>query len=476
MEDELSCKNHPVPAVFYCKSPDCMFGICRDCGFYHLGHEKNLSINDNKLPEYIKADIFVHITTAEKLLQENAKVESSLVTMLNGIKQETLDLGQNIKKYFNELIESVMLRQKQLISYAETESRKIQDIVIQKINDCQEISCAQKSLIESLKKFYAELNGISNKEIISKTYHVFHSFPLIKPLVSSEKYKFFPKFCSDDTLGEDIMLTGKVFTYKDKPLVMNKPSLYFFKEFCKNIFKYDLESKQWSKLTQPTIPSFHNVSPVYVAEKNIYVLVGNAGVRDLLVKFYPAYSTIEEEDLSFEYPQWSCCVYYWESIYLIGGEINDSSSSVCRRYCPKTLTWYPVGSMVIPRDSASAVGFADFLYVFGGYTNNCSLNSIETYSQATDHWSLVRIQMPMPLAFSACISLGNHILIFGGEFNERNSDQVFSWDSLSKLQRSSPLSEPFTAGSSDIVLLVHDKIFIIRADQEEFPRIEIVNY
>jgi Kelch motif. len=42
-----------------------------------------------------------------------------------------------------------------------------------------------------------------------------------------------------------------------------------------------------------------------------------------------------------------------------------------------------MANLIIPRDSTSAVGFCEKIYVFGGYNNNSSLNSIERYDKST---------------------------------------------------------------------------------------------
>ena len=104
------------------------------------------------------------------------------------------------------------------------------------------------------------------------------------------------------------------------------------------------------------------------------------------------------------------------------------------------------------------------------------MNSIERYDKSTQQWGLMKILMPMPLAFTGCVSLGSYILLIGGEFNERNSDQVFQWDSFGSFEECQNLSEPFTSGSSDIVINAAQSVFIIRADQEEFPKLEVISY
>lgn len=476
MEEDLKCLNHSIPAAFYCKSVDCMYGICRDCGFYHLGHEKNLSINDSELPIKIKADINSYISDAQVLHTENQKVEENLNSMLEHVKNETQDLLLQIKSYFYKLHEEITQRELALISSAEDFSTSLQGVILGKIQECQEVSKNQVLRIEALSKFYDDLEDNSDKEIIGKSYQIFHKHPLIKPLLLTETYELDSKFSYDESLFDDISSTGKIFTYKNKLNEISRPNLYFFKEFSKNIYKYEIDSEEWTTLAKPCVPSFHNLSVVYVPDKNIYILIGNTGDKSMLIKFHPTYSNTEEETLSFEYPQWCGCIYYWESIYLIGGEVNDSSSSICRRYCPKSSIWHTLPSLIIPRDSVSALGFGVNLYVFGGYNNNCSLNSIEKYDKALEKWSLVKILMPMPLAFTGCINLGTHILLLGGEFNERNSNQVFKWDGCKKFEECPNLTEPFTSGSSDIIVYAAAKVFIIRADQEEYPRLEVINY
>ena len=478
MEEEILCNNHsnPVPAVFYCKSSDCMQGICKQCGFFHLGHEINLSISDPCLPEKIKTDILSYIQTAQGLYEENAKSEDSLNNMLGKIREETKTLVSKIKQSFSQLYEAFKKRETQLVSLAESESEDLQRSILSKLRECQEIANTQKSSLDSLGKIFKQIELYPGKEVIKASNRVFQKNPLVKPLQVSENYKLNAKFCFDFSILDDIGSSGRIFTQSDSIINSPKSVLYFFKEFCKQIYKYDLDSGTWSLLPKPSIPSFQHLSPLFVPERNLYILIGDLGERSVMVKFNPTFLTIEEETLNFEYPQWSSCVYYWENIYLVGGEVSESSSNLCRRYSPKNNAWSSIASLIIPRDSASAVGHANMIYVFGGYNNNCPLSSIERYSPSAEVWTLVKTFLPIPLAFTGSISIGTYILVLGGEFNERNSDKVFKWDGFGKIEECEALAEPFTSGSSDIIIYVAGNIAIIRADQEEFPRLEVVKY
>ena len=338
MEEDLKCDKHSTPATFYCKSSNCMYGICKDCGFYHLGHEKNLSINDPKLPSSIKQDIENYIARAEELQNENQQIEQWLQTMLKSIKDETKDLVLQIKKYFIKIQEAAKQREQELINNAEEISKNLQEIVTHKISECQNVSFDQKEKIDMISKFFEEFKTLNDRELIYKSYHVFNKFPIVKPLVLSEKYELYGKFSFDENLLQEISQAGHIFSYKDSLASFTKANFYFFKEFCKQIYKYEIDSDEWSVMQKPLIPSFQNLSSSYIPEKNLYILIGNSGGKSMLVKFHLTYLSTEEEILNFEYPQWCSCIYYKESLYLIGGEANDSSSSVCRRYCPKTFT------------------------------------------------------------------------------------------------------------------------------------------
>ena len=477
MEEELLCNNHsnPVPAVFYCKSSGCMHGICKQCGFFHLGHEINLSISDPCLPEKIKTDILSYIQTAQGFYEENSKSEDSLHSILGRVREETKALVSKIKQCFSQLYEAVKKRESQLVSLAESESEDLQRCILSRLRECQEVTNTQKTSLDTLNKIFKQMELHSGTQVIKASNRIFHKHPLIRPLPVSESYLLNAKFCFDNSIFDDIGFSGKLFTQSDSRVNSPNSVLYFFKEFCKQIYKYDLHSWTWSVLSKPSIPSFQHLSPLFVPERNLYILIGSLGERSVIVRFNPTFLTIEEEALSFDYPQWSCSVYYWENIYLIGGEMSESSTNLCKRYSPKNNSWSAIASLIIPRDSASAVGHANMLYVFGGYNNSCPLSSIERYDPSAEVWTIVKTLMPIPLAFTGSISVGTDVFIFGGEFNERNSDKVFKWDGFGKIEEHEALGEPFTSGSSDIIIYVPDNIFVIRADQEEFPRLEVVN-
>mmetsp|Transcript_3688 Transcript_3688/g.3457 ORF Transcript_3688/g.3457 Transcript_3688/m.3457 type:complete len:96 (+) Transcript_3688:467-754(+) len=81
--------------------------------------------------------------------------------------------------------------------------------------------------------------------------------------------------------------------------------------------------------------------------------------------------------------------------------------------------------------------------------------------------------MPMPLAFISIVSTGIELVLFGGECNERSSDQVFKWNGYNGFKECPRLSAPFTCGGSDIVVFISGNVYIIRAEDSDFPTAEI---
>lgn len=81
--------------------------------------------------------------------------------------------------------------------------------------------------------------------------------------------------------------------------------------------------------------------------------------------------------------------------------------------------------------------------------------------------------MPLALAFISIVSTGTNLVLFGGEWNERSSDQVFKWNGYSNFNECGKMSAPFTCGGSDIVVFISGNVYIIRAEDSDFPTAEI---
>lgn len=65
--------------------------------------------------------------------------------------------------------------------------------------------------------------------------------------------------------------------------------------------------------------------------------------------------------------RWCAHAVCQKKIYVLGGSVTDQSYEVVECFDPRTEMWSSVAPMRERRDNACAVGFSEFMYVFGGY-------------------------------------------------------------------------------------------------------------
>lgn len=112
------------------------------------------------------------------------------------------------------------------------------------------------------------------------------------------------------------------------------------------------------------------------------------------------------------------------------------------------------------------------MFVIGGYSNNYCLDTIERLRKGATAWEILRVRLPIALAFPGVVHTGNYLLIIGGENNKHNSDRVFKWNTCEGMAEIEKLPEVFIAGSSDSVVYVDNTVFLIRSQNSGLPTIE----
>jgi hypothetical protein len=112
-----------------------------------------------------------------------------------------------------------------------------------------------------------------------------------------------------------------------------------------------------------------------------------------------------------------CAIYHEGYVWAFGG-VNyvDKVIRKCERYAVETDTWKRIPDMVTPRKNASACALSsDTIYLFGGTSQVETVDTVEQYSVSTNVWTMLRVRMPMPVAFLTTFKISSsEILVMGG--------------------------------------------------------------
>jgi len=110
-------------------------------------------------------------------------------------------------------------------------------------------------------------------------------------------------------------------------------------------------------------------------------------------------------------------IYHDGYVWAFGGvNYTDKVIKKCERYAIETDTWKRIPDMVTPRKNASACALsADTIYVFGGTSQVETVDTVEQFSISTNVWTMLRVRLPMPVAFLTTFKVSNsEIIIMGG--------------------------------------------------------------
>jgi N-acetylneuraminic acid mutarotase len=213
-----------------------------------------------------------------------------------------------------------------------------------------------------------------------------------------------------------------------------------------NVFEYDPGSNQWSK-KKPMRLGSHHIALAALNNK-IYVFGGFV----LPQSGPPAWSAI---DNSYEYDpatdEWkelppmptkrgaATAAAANGKIYITGGAnsiegVTENGISQSRphnvlatveEFDPRTSTWRTVRSMLVARNHHATASVGDKVYALGGRIGSAfviggsnNIDLVEMYDPATNLWS-AREKMPTKLSGTGVGVYNNHIIVAGGEFQDR---------------------------------------------------------
>lgn len=155
--------------------------------------------------------------------------------------------------------------------------------------------------------------------------------------------------------------------------------------------------------------------------------------------------------------------------YSFGGltsnqQVTDQASS----YDPVGDQWHVLANMQTSRELATAIANGNEILLLGGHTNKLNkryyLNTIETYTPATDTWRAAG-KLPMALEAMAAANIDGKIYLFGGlQAGKKLSSAVMRFDPATKkwLRKGfTPVPNPrlFTSGQAAPVL--NGKVYLI---------------
>ena len=213
--------------------------------------------------------------------------------------------------------------------------------------------------------------------------------------------------------------------------------LYYFEWGTCKIWRYDIDKTQWNEVKIHNFDTFseeeeslwsfgENSRLLYLPNGSIVCLGGVSKTASIelreVYEFSPQeYHNIRRLSDMLVPRNGLSCVYIDNYIYVMGGLPNPQT---CEKYSIISQVWLPLSSMYYPRTNSTATSAlgAEFIFIVGGEPLSPSGTSIEKYSIKFNHWELLSIYLPKPMAKIGLFPITNRrIAIFGGT----DSNHVF---------------------------------------------------
>ena len=197
------------------------------------------------------------------------------------------------------------------------------------------------------------------------------------------------------------------------------------------VAEYDVDAERWRSISAHVRPEFLPFSKtVYLSNRDMLVIGGLNQEIPQKPQFSSQCMLLKEVELNdFErvyVPEQLCSMHTKRGcfstvslngfVYVFGGiNYSDRIMSKCERYNLAENVWSPLTCLVEPRKNSSAcVLNGESIYVFGGNSSYKTLDTIERYSVNANTWTLLKIRLPNPLAFSIAFKVSaTHILLLG---------------------------------------------------------------
>lgn len=275
-----------------------MVGYCVNCGINHLGHDF-FHIDDPSLIRNMQSDLEKHIREVRDNLQRTEHSEQLLRENLREIlgKQSALLVQMNAS--FGEIIEKLQQKKGKLAQKATSLVDSIGATIRTELESCSKAHSTLKTVLDELVKFQTEF---AETDSIESFYGFYKKYPACPAYESQGPYSFEFAFALDPTFSSEIDCLSRMHIVVPRP-AQAPPELYFFKEFSKDIYTYNISSENWAVREVCQMEKFHNFSYVYASPLSQFILIGCTASKSLLLHINVPLGLISSRDLEFPYSQ-----------------------------------------------------------------------------------------------------------------------------------------------------------------------------
>lgn len=458
-----NCFDHcNISAVTYCMNrPSCMLGCCSDCATKHNGHIL-VQMTDLDFTSKLETEILAHFTELTDDYEEARRIAADLQSNIEDIEKSRVKCVDRIEEYFAKLHRLLDIRKIKLVETV----NEAADALLEHLDDqMKEVKIAldkHANLHREANSYLDKYECISPKDQVESTYKFPTRFCRVDPLGFEVKYcELQVAFKCEDSVEENINLIGCIEWLGSRP--PNQKLVYFIGDNDSAVWRCNLELQTTDVVQTIQIPEFTFSCAVYVDLYDAYFILGHAGESKHFLKLHKESLVVESKDCPFLS---GCCV-AWCGGYLfaIGGTKDSHSSADCYQYNLNAKKWTELPRLVIDRDRASACFFNGCVLVFGGYSGQELLVSIESFNPQIQQWSLLQTQLPVPCASVWLFPTDKSILIFGGTNSTSNSTTMLWWDGISEMEECTDLPTRSQLERTVAMSCFNEQLFIVREER-----------
>ena len=166
-----------------------------------------------------------------------------------------------------------------------------------------------------------------------------------------------------------------------------------------------------------------------------------------------------------------CACAFMDSVFVIGGSDNKTTTDSCLQFNTKDNSWKEVARMTNRRENAASAVFEERIVVSGGSDINFYyLNSVESYDVAADNWAPMPSMIEERVGHSSVV-VKNKLFVIGGAKLVANRG-AHTYEVFDSISNKFIILEPrFWLGynralsiGSKIYILLNNKSFIVSYD------------
>jgi len=221
-----------------------------------------------------------------------------------------------------------------------------------------------------------------------------------------------------------------------RSMTYSKNSL-FFTHSGNDMFAFDLNTKKWLKLNNSSnqfFPKYHRITELPDAS---FMMHGGEVNGSSVTNSFHFYNNIfsPRENMNFARKAHGH-VYCKGFVYVFGGFDNNGTINNVERYDMNNGGWTNLAPMIIPKAYVSCCRFSEeYIFLIGGFSSQdndgvMEQEAIDRYDIKNNTFCTFKVKLPVASYGFACSMISNDEVLIAGGFNNRtgNSSKVFVAD------------------------------------------------